>query len=67
MSQLNIRPIGEHLGIADKCPNRAVNARLRTLFSDGRVSGELPNFIAYMRVLAQKLNLFADFLESTKK
>ena len=67
MSQLNIIPIAKHLGIHDSARRRGINTRLRTLFSKSGFSDELPEFVAYIRVLAQNLKLFADYLENTKK
>ena len=67
MAQLAIGPLAKHIGIRQKDRHRAINARLRTLFAEGRVSGERADFIAYIRVLSRHLNLFADYLENTKK
>ena len=67
MQQLNYPPIAKFLGIRAKHPKRAISARLRTLFQDGRLIEEKPLFVAYIRVLARNLILFADYLEKHEK
>lgn len=66
ISKLNIKPLAEHLGIRSQDRVRNINARLRTLFGHGKVRDDLPEFVAYIRVLSRNLARLADHIENTK-